>query len=353
MTISEQTVFLVVDDFETMRKVITTQLRLIGANHVLTANNGADALQILRNQRVDIVLSDWCMPVMSGLDLLKSIRNDAKLRALPFILMTAESERECVVEAIACGVNGLLAKPYTTPNFRLRVEKALGHKSRPTDQVAIVGAARTPTILIVDDTPFNLRLLTHLFKEDYVVRIATLGEKALEICCSDAPPDLVLLDIMMPGMDGFEVAQRMREHPNAEAIPIIFVTTMASEDARLKGLELGAADFVTKPINPDILKPRVRNFMRYVALRKQLQASYDGMLDAARLREDVEHLVRHDMKGPLAGIIGLVQTLAEDDTLSRSQWTEQLRLVEETALQLLDMVNRSSELFKIETGVVA
>jgi CheY-like chemotaxis protein len=367
MTISEQTVFLVVDDFETMRKVTTTQLRLLSANHILTANNGAEALQILRNQRVDIVLSDWYMPVMSGLDLLKSIRNDARLRALPFIMITAESERERVAEAIACGVNGLLVKPYTTPNLRLRIEKALGHKPRPTDQVTTVGAARTtalgpkieastaktahkPTILIVDDTPDNLLLLSNLFKEDYVVRIATQGEKALEICCSDDPPDLVLLDIMMPGMDGFEVAQRMREHPNAETIPVIFVTAMASEDARLKGLALGAVDFVTKPINPDILKPRVRNFMRYVALRKQLQADYDGMLDAARLREDVEHITRHDMKGPLAGIIGLVQTLAEDDTLSRSQWTEQLRLVEETALQLLDMVNRSSELFKIETG---
>ena len=366
MKISAQTVFLVVDDFETMRKVTTTQLRLLGANHILIANNGAEALQVLRSQHVDIILSDWYMPVMSGLDLLKTVRSDARLRGLPFIMITAEAERERVAEAIARGVNGLLVKPYTTQHLSLRIEKALNHKPRPVAPAAVGVAraaalvpgvqipaakdARRPTILVVDDTPDNLLLLSHLFKEDYLVRIATCGEKALEICCSDDPPDLVLLDIMMPGMDGFEVAQRMREHPNAETIPVIFVTAMAGEDARLKGLELGAVDFVTKPIDPDILKPRVRNFMRYVALRKQLQADYDGMLDTARLREDVEHITRHDMKGPLAGIIGLVQTLAEDDTLSRSQVTEQLRLVEATALQVLDMVNRSSELFKIETG---
>lgn len=366
MKVSGQTVFLVVDDFETMRKVTTSQLRLLGANHILTANNGAEALQILRSQQVDIILSDWYMPLMSGLDLLKAVRSDTRLRGLPFIMITAEAERERVAEAIACGVNGLLVKPYSTHHLSLRIDKALNHKPRPIAQ-ATAGQgrpaawtpktqaptakdARKPTILVVDDTPDNLLLLSHLFKDDYLVRIATQGEKALEICCSDDPPDLVLLDIMMPGMDGFEVAQRMREHPNAETIPVIFVTAMASEDARLKGLELGAVDFVTKPIDPHILKPRVRNFMRYVALRKQLQADYDGMLDAARLREDVEHITRHDMKGPLAGIIGLVQTLAENDTLSRSQLTEQLRLVEETALQVLNMINLSSELFKIETG---
>jgi signal transduction histidine kinase len=98
-----------------------------------------------------------------------------------------------------------------------------------------------------------------------------------------------------------------------------------------------------------VLKPRVRNFMRYVKLHKQLQADFDGMLELAQLREDVEHITRHDMKGPLAGVIGMVQALAEDSSTNRKQG-EQLRMVEETALQLLDMINLSSELFKIETG---
>jgi signal transduction histidine kinase len=192
-------------------------------------------------------------------------------------------------------------------------------------------------------------MLSHLLGDEYRVRIAHSGEKALEICQSDTPPDLVLLDIMMPGMDGFEVARRMREHPTSETIPVIFVTAMTGDDARLKGLELGAVDFVTKPIDPEILKPRVRNFMRYVKLHKQLQADFDGMLELARLREDVEHITRHDMKGPLSGVIGLVQALAEDTSTNRRQG-EQLRMVEETALQLMDMINLSSELFKIETG---
>jgi DNA-binding response OmpR family regulator len=281
-------------------------------------------------------------------------------------MITAEVERDRVTEAISCGVSDLLVKPYTAESLGTHIEKAMRSRPRPTlagksaharsaARNAEAGdtkdqAARPPTILVVDDTPDNLHLLSHLFKDDYSVRIANNGAKALEICCSDDPPDLVLLDIMMPDMDGFEVARRMREHPNAETIPVIFVTAMDGEDARLKGLELGAVDFVTKPIDPGVLKPRVRNFLRYVALRKQLQADYDGMLEAARLREDVEHITRHDLKGPLAGVIGLIQTAAADETLDRAELKSRLRLAEETALQVLDMINLSSELFKIESG---
>ncbi|OGS98746.1 MAG: hybrid sensor histidine kinase/response regulator [Gallionellales bacterium RIFCSPLOWO2_12_FULL_59_22] len=375
--IDKQTAFLVVDDFEPMRKVTSGQLRSMGVKTIVTANNGAEALRILQNKRVDIVLSDWNMPVMTGLELLKAIRADERLSGLPFIMITAEAERYRIEEAIASGVSDLLVKPYTADRLATHVEMALKSPPRLISPVraahmARVGAQnvslvsvplsdgvdpisrgdRDPvrqTILIVDDAADNLLLLSQLFKDEYRVRVANTGEKALDICQSHDPPDLLLLDIMMPGKDGFEVARRMREHPTSENIPVIFVTAMTGKDARLKGLELGAVDFVSKPIDPDELKPRVRNFMRYVELHKQLQANYDGMLELARLHENVEHITRHDMKGSLAGVIGLVQALADDGTMNSKQ-VEQLRMAEESALQLLDMINLSSELFKIETG---
>jgi PleD family two-component response regulator len=366
--INKQTIFLVVDDFEPMRKVTSGQLRTMGAINIMTAANGAEAMRMLQNRRIDIVLSDWNMPVMTGLELLKAVRADAKLARIPFIMITAEAERYRIDEAIACGITDLLVKPYTPDCLAAHVERALTVRPRAvvpmrsTSEVAdeeptmLVGpvaqdtlATSRPTILVVDDTPDNLLLLSHLFKDEYHVRIAHTGNKALGICQSENPPDLVLLDIMMPGMDGFEVARRMREHPTSESIPVIFVTSMTGEDVRIQGLELGAVDFVIKPIDPDELKPRVRNFMRYVEMRKQLQANYDDMLELARLREDVEHITRHDMKGPLAGVIGMVQALEEDLSMNRKQ-VGQLRIVEETALQVLNMINLSSELFKIETG---
>jgi len=385
----KQGVFLVVDDFDSMRKVTMNQLKQLGATRIFEAGNGAEALKMLAKHPVTMVLSDWNMPVMSGLELLLSIRANEKLFAMPFLMITAEAERDRVMMAVQSGVSELLVKPYTSGRFGERLEKALDWKprnNRPLDpatalagtgakvtvngepvsaQAATPVAAATtstpaltpmpdrikerPTILVVDDTPDNLHLLASLFKDEYRVKIAHNGEKALSICQSDTPPDLVLLDIMMPGMDGFEVAQHLRGHPSSEHIPVIFVTAMTGEDARLKGMELGAVDFVTKPIDPGALKVRVKNFMRYVELHQQLQADYDQMMATERLKEDVERITRHDMKGPLAGVIGLVQTLAEADNLTEDQ-KENIRMIEETALRVLDMINLSNELFKIETG---
>jgi CheY-like chemotaxis protein len=403
----KQGTFLVVDDFDSMRKVTINQLRQLGATHIVDAANGAEALKVLARQPITLVLSDWNMPVMSGLDLLLSIRSSPELFRMPFLMITAEAERDRVTQAIQVGVSELMVKPYTAGRLADRIAKALKWKPRhnqPIDPVAVsealgisvqvagkpavaqapkmellnldalpagitenkaVTQAKTPvpvtaeatvpkadekpTILVVDDTPDNLHLLSSLFKEEYRVKIAHNGPKALSICQSDNPPDLILLDIMMPGMDGFEVAQKLREHPTSEMIPVIFVTAMTDDAARLKGMELGAVDFVTKPIDPDSLRVRVKNFMRYVELHRQLQADYDGMMAMERLKEDVEHITRHDLKGPLAGVIGLVQSLVEAQNLTEDQ-RSQLRLVEETALQTLNMVNLSSELFKIETG---
>jgi two-component system sensor histidine kinase/response regulator len=357
--INSQAVFMIVDDHEAMRRVISAQLHTLGVTKIINANNGTEALGILQRRHVDVVLSNWNMPQLSGLDLLKAVRRDPKLYNLPFVLITAESERDHVQEAIACGVSGLLVKPYTTERLNICIDKAVNWNPRmlsdsetlqtDTQDEQIVREAQRPTILVVDDTADNLLLLSHLFKNEYRVRITHKGEKALQICCSDDPPDLVLLDIMMPGMDGFEVALRMREHPNAEHIPVIFVTAMTGDDARMRGLELGAVDFVTKPIDPEVLKPRVRNFMRYVQLHKQLQANYDGMLESARLHEDVEHITRHDIKGPLAAVLYLVQELASDKTMNSKQ-LEHLRMIEDSSLQVLNMINLSSELYKMETG---
>lgn len=369
------TVFLVVDDIEAMRKVISYQLRTLGAAHILMANNGAEALKLLRQQRVDVILSDWNMPVLSGLELLKTLRADEALYRTPFVMITAEAERARVEEAIAHGVSNLLVKPYTTSSLADRIEKAQQSTPRRASASATATARSVlrapdtrraapsakavapasaspvdrPTILVVDDTPDNLQLLSELFMDDYRVRVADNGQKALDMCCSDTPPDLVLLDVMMPGMDGFEVARRMREHPSAEAIPVIFVTALTTSDAQMKGLELGAVDFVTKPIDPDRLKPRVRNFMRYVALRKQLQADYDSMLLLSQLHQDVELITRHDVKAPLAGIMALVQPMLEEAGLNADQ-LERLRLIEDMALQALNVVNLTTELYKIETG---
>lgn len=376
-----RTVFLVVDGSEPMRTVTISQLRDLGAHHVLSAANGLEALRLLESERVDFVLSEWNTPVMSGLDLLKIMRANPKMTHLPFLMITQEAQDGFVPEAIATGVTGLLIKPYTLNRLAASIEKALSSRSRhasrsvdmwpgvppasacaedfvPTEVAATVPLSANavasesvrPTILIVDDTPDNLMLLSSIFKDEYRVRLAPNGEKALAICHSGSPPDLVLLDVMMPNMNGFEVIAKMREHPASEPIPVIFVTAMADDMVRSKGLELGAVDYVTKPVDPASLKLRVRNFMRYVTLHKQLQTQYDEMVEMAQLRQDVEHITQHDLRSPLSSVVGLLQLLIKQGSSMTPKQFAQLRMVEKASVDVLNMVTLSSELLKIETG---
>ncbi|MBK6636468.1 MAG: response regulator [Rhodocyclaceae bacterium] len=117
------------------------------------------------------------------------------------------------------------------------------------------------TILVVDDEPANIELLRNVLSEHYRVKVATNGEAALRQAYSDAPPDLILLDVMMPGMSGHEVCQRLKANPDRRKIPVIFVTAMNSLDDERLGLELGAVDYITKPLSPAIVEARVRTHL--------------------------------------------------------------------------------------------
>jgi len=109
------------------------------------------------------------------------------------------------------------------------------------------------TILVVDDTPENIQVLTTVLGPQYKVKAATTGEKALGICATDPIPDLVLLDVVMPGMDGFEVCRRLKSDSRTAPIPVIFVTSNTDANDEAKGREIGAVDYVTKPIDPAAL----------------------------------------------------------------------------------------------------
>lgn len=127
------------------------------------------------------------------------------------------------------------------------------------------------SVLVVDDTPDNIDLLTEVLSDDYRIRVATSGEKALKIVYSDEPPDLILLDIMMPGLSGLEICRRLKANPDRRRIPIIFVTAMTSVEDEKLGLELGAVDYITKPISPPIVRARVRTHLALYDQTRELE----------------------------------------------------------------------------------
>jgi putative two-component system response regulator len=123
------------------------------------------------------------------------------------------------------------------------------------------GAGEKPTILVIDDSPDNLVLMQQLLSDLYQVKGANQGERGLEIARTHPAPSLILLDIVMPGMDGYAVCERLKADPQTAAIPVIFLTSRSASEDEEKGFALGAADFITKPINPAVCLARLRTHL--------------------------------------------------------------------------------------------
>jgi putative two-component system response regulator len=117
-------------------------------------------------------------------------------------------------------------------------------------------------ILIVDDMPSNIKILNDILRPDYNISVATTGPEALKVAAGQTPPDLVLLDIMMPDMDGYEVCAQLKTNPQTQGIPVLFVTALGEVEDETRGLALGAVDYITKPISPPIVKARINTHMR-------------------------------------------------------------------------------------------
>ncbi|MBS4098294.1 MAG: hybrid sensor histidine kinase/response regulator [Sulfuricella sp.] len=413
--------FLVVDDMDSMRRVIAKNLNQMGFKNIVMAANGTEGLHILRSQPVQVVITDWNMPVMSGLEMLKAIRADAKLANLPVLMVTAETQRHQVEMAIEAGVSDFMVKPFTVNSLETKLTKIIntprpevaaakaaafpfvaggaakpapsaaaprtaaqsvpefqppGIAARPiavppmkagAEPLAIVmddefkgRLAREATILVVDDVPDNLDLLVELLDDEYRVKAANGGERALKILESGKLPDLILLDVMMPEMDGFEVCRRLKANPATADIPVIFLTAMGGEAVNVtQGLELGAVDYISKPADPPILKARIRTHLRlkrsFDEIRRnheELQKQHAILEENFRLREEVERIVHHDMKNPIGGIINFSSILLDDDMMSNDQ-KEIIKDIEQSAYSVLNMVNLSLDLYKMEQGTYA
>lgn len=144
-------------------------------------------------------------------------------------------------------------------------------------------------ILIVDDTPANIQILHEVLQSDYTVFFATNGPDALHIVQREVP-DLILLDIMMPEMDGYEVCTRIKADPRSHQIPVIFITAMSDEEDEAKGLECGAIDYITKPISPPIVMARVKNHLELKGQRDALEELSMELVDKNRLLENERSL---------------------------------------------------------------
>jgi len=155
-------------------------------------------------------------------------------------------------------------------NFRAYDILISGNRLKGKEEQYMMEQLEKPIILIVDDTPENIEILSIIFEDDYKVKAALNGEKALKIASMDKQPDLLLLDVVMPGMDGYEVCRRLKQNKNTQKIPVIFITANSDENDIIKAFEVGAADYITKPVNQEVVEARVRTHVELKLLRERM-----------------------------------------------------------------------------------
>ncbi|HEY0665142.1 MAG TPA: diguanylate cyclase [Gallionella sp.] len=205
-----------------------------------------------------------------------------------------------------------------------------------------------PVVLVVDDTPTNLSLLSNILKDRYNIKVANNGAKALELAFS-APPDLILLDVMMPEMDGYEVCRKLKDNPDTQDVPVLFLTAKIQPEDEELGLSLGAMDYIQKPISPLIIRTRVQNHLNQKLMADHLKKlSYvDGLTGVANRRhfdKTLDNEVRrsHRHQQPLSVVMMDVDYFKPfNDNYGHGQGDECLRQV---ARAMQAVVNRPMDL---------
>ena len=200
--------------------------------------------------------------------------------------------------------------------------------------------AVTGRVLVVDDQEPNRLLLKDLLEaQGYLVTEASDGAEALQRVVDNAP-DVVLLDVGMPGMDGFEVCRRLKAEPHTASIPVLLVTALSQRDQRLLGMGAGANDYITKPIDKTDLTLRVRNAIRMRQLYVEIEAQYARLEKLERLRDSLVHMIVHDLRSPLAGIRAYLDLLKMDgEGKLDAEMTQSIEEARKVAVEMTEMVS--------------
>jgi signal transduction histidine kinase len=214
-----------------------------------------------------------------------------------------------------------------------------------------------PVILIVDDTPLVLNFLVETLEPDYRIKAATNGPDALALARRGPLPEVVLLDVMMPGMDGYAVCMALKENPITAVIPVIFITAHTQAASETQALERGAVDFIHKPLNPAVVRARVRLHRELAQYRRHLEAlvhtrtlelaqALDAAESANRAKSAFLGNISHEMRTPINNITGMVYLLQSEVPDGRSQvW---LATIDQSARHLLTLISRVLELSQLE-----
>ncbi|WP_263771337.1 EAL domain-containing protein [Propionivibrio soli] len=266
---------LIVDDVNENLHTLMSILRDDYA--IMAASSGERAIEMARRTPPpDLILLDIMMPGMDGYSTLAHLKADPKTTDIPVIFVSSLAEVDDEAHGLKLGVADFITKPINPALLKLRLSAQLELRTYRNRVAALaadtrVPSSRPPTLLVVDDVPENIHELLEALKDEYRIMVANSGPKALEAVQGAVVPDLILLDVMMPDIDGYETCRRIKATPAGSRIPVIFVTVVDATKDKLRGFEVGAADYITKPFDIDEVRARVRTHLELSRLRLHLE----------------------------------------------------------------------------------
>ncbi|NWF35645.1 response regulator [Mariprofundus sp. KV] len=325
---------------------------------LLVATSGERALALAANEpQPDLILLDIKMPGMDGYEVLKRLKSDPATAMIPVIFVTALSEATDEARGLNLGAVDYITKPVNADLLKRRVLTQLELKHyRRTPLVFGIDEEQmpqtSPGILVVDDMPENVHGLVSALSDEYRVMVAESGARAIEVVNSANAPDLILLDIKMPGMDGYEVCQRIRADEKGRSIPIIFLSVLDEPIEKVRGFAIGGADYITKPFDIDEVHARVRTHLELRQYRLHLEDLVK--LRTAELTESEKNFrqaqkmealgtlvggIAHDFNNILAAMLGSIY-LAKNSSDDSEMVNKSLESADELGFRAADMIKQ-------------
>lgn len=279
-------VILIIEDNEMNMKLLKSIINKAQCQ-VIEAVDAESGILLTKIHEPDLILMDIQLPDMDGLQATRVIKQDPDLNHIPIVALTSHAMIGDDNKAKAAGCDGYITKPINTRTFMNEIFCFIRSKDEQDIEPKKQEIDYKPRILVVDDEPNNVKLISAmLFKEHFDIITAYDGKAALDIVNS-RKIDLILMDIMMPEIDGYQVTQLVKQNPQTKDIPIILVTALQSEHDKKLGFDAGADEFLTKPINKIEIIARIRSMLRLKQYREQMvvRIQSEGQKNISSLNE--------------------------------------------------------------------